>query len=127
MSDADATPTRLLFTTADYDVVTNTLPRIARLGGRAEISNDTARDGQPQTLWITAPGSPDRTIDWAAWREADGIHAERLADGALYLADDMADLHGTLMAEWEAAAAAREAKARRAGLDSLPEWLRREE
>ena len=52
MSDAYATPTALLFTTADHDVITAPLPRIARLGGRVEISNAEARDGYPETVWM---------------------------------------------------------------------------
>jgi hypothetical protein len=132
MSHADATPTALLFTTADHDAITTALPRIARLGGWLEITNATAREGQPETLWITAPGSTRGTIDWTAWREADGVHVERIPtrngdDMEEGLAVDMADLIRTLLAEWEAAADAREAKARRGGLDSLPGWLRREE
>jgi hypothetical protein len=131
MSNADATPTALLFTTADHAAITADLPLIARLGGSLELSNEEARNGYPETVWITEPGSKPDTVDWKVWREADGIHAERVTRGAEAmeegLAIDMADLIGALMAEWEAAADAREAKARRGGLDSLPEWLRREE
>ena len=121
---ADAEPNVLPFTSDEYRTVTDAQPRFARLGGHVSISAE-APDGYPEAGYITNPGSRHDAADWMFWREADGLHAERLADGATCLADDMPDLLDSVIGDWEAAAAQRADKARQSGLRSLPDWLTR--
>jgi hypothetical protein len=54
------------------------------------------------------------------WREDNGVHAERLAHGSIYLAADMRGLLDTILSEWSAAPEQRTELAAGSG---LPPWL----
>ena len=111
---ADADPNVLPFTSDDYRTAA-WRPRVDQCLGDRWLPRS----------WLHHEPRKPACADWMFWREADGLHAERLADGATCLADDMPDLLDSVIGDWEAAAAQRADKARQSGLRSLPDWLTR--
>ena len=49
---------------------------------------------------ITEPRNNPEAVDWMFWREDNGVHAERLAHGSIYLASDMRSLLDSILSEW---------------------------
>ena len=112
---SDADPNVLPFTSADRLAVADAQTRVARIGGHVWIDDKAGHDA----VFITEPGSRAGMADWTGWREPDGIHAERLPHGVIYLTSDIQDLLDRVIGEWGAEAD----RARQSELPSLPEWL----
>jgi hypothetical protein len=97
---ADADPNVLPLTSADHVAVADAQTRAARVGGHVWIDDKAGH----VAVYITEPGSRMGMADWTGWREPDGIHAERLPHGVIYLASDIQDLLDCVIGGWEAAA-----------------------
>jgi hypothetical protein len=97
MTPPDAHPIVLPFTRTDYLTVRLYRPRFAIAGGHLSISG-------PEDCFevgiVKEPRSHPEAADWMFWRTDNGVQAERLANGTLYLAADMRGLLDNVLSEW---------------------------
>jgi hypothetical protein len=91
----------LPFTHADYAAIQLYRLRFAIAGGDLSIS----APGSSEIGIITEPRSMPEAADWMFWREDNGVHAERLGHGSIYLAADMRGLLDSILilSEWSVA------------------------
>lgn len=89
------------FTHADYTAIQLYRLQFAIVGGDLSVS---APCGSEIGI-ITGSGSNPEAVAWMFWRENNGVHAERLAHGSIYLAADMRGLLESILmlSDWSAA------------------------